>query len=55
MQSSEPREALKILCRDEYLVVINKPSGLLVHKSPLDKHLEVLLKDLTGNLRYDSV
>ncbi len=29
---------LEILYRDEYLVAINKPSGLLVHKSPIDKH-----------------
>ena len=29
---------LEILYRDEYLVVINKPTGLLVHKSMIDKH-----------------
>jgi len=29
---------LEILYKDEYLVAINKPSGLLVHKSPIDKH-----------------
>jgi tRNA pseudouridine65 synthase len=28
---------IEILFKDEYLVVINKPSGLLVHKSPIDK------------------
>ena len=28
---------IEILYKDEYLVVINKPSGLLVHKSPIDK------------------
>jgi len=28
---------LEILYQDEHLVVINKPSGLLVHKSPIDK------------------
>lgn len=28
---------LEILYKDDYLVVINKPSGLLVHKSPIDK------------------
>ncbi|HIO95878.1 MAG TPA: tRNA pseudouridine(65) synthase TruC, partial [Campylobacterales bacterium] len=28
---------LEILYQDEYLVAINKPSGLLVHKSPIDK------------------
>jgi tRNA pseudouridine65 synthase len=29
---------LEILYQDEYLVAVNKPSGLLVHKSPIDKH-----------------
>ena len=29
---------LEILYQDIYLVAINKPSGLLVHKSPIDKH-----------------
>lgn len=29
---------LEILYQDEYFVAINKPSGLLVHKSPIDKH-----------------
>jgi len=38
MHSSEPREPLEILYQDDYLVAINKPSGLLVHKSPIDKH-----------------
>ena len=28
---------LEILYQDEHLVVVNKPSGLLVHKSPIDK------------------
>lgn len=28
---------LEILYQDDFLVVINKPSGLLVHKSPIDK------------------
>jgi len=28
---------LEILYQDEHLVAINKPSGLLVHKSPIDK------------------
>jgi len=28
---------LEVLYQDEYLVAINKPSGLLVHKSPIDK------------------
>jgi len=29
---------LEILYQDKYIVAINKPSGLLVHKSPIDKH-----------------
>ena len=32
------REPLEILYQDAYIVAINKPSGLLVHKSPIDKH-----------------
>ena len=30
-------DLLEILYRDEYIVAINKPSGLLVHRSPIDK------------------
>lgn len=29
---------LEILYQDEDLVAVNKPSGLLVHKSPIDRH-----------------
>jgi len=29
---------LEILYQDEHLVAINKPSGLLVHRSPIDRH-----------------
>ena len=29
---------LEILYKDEYFVAINKPSGLLVHKSMIDRH-----------------
>jgi len=47
---------LEILYRDEYLVAINKPSGLLVHKSPIDKHetrfaLQIL-RDQIGQYVY---
>jgi tRNA pseudouridine65 synthase len=31
-------EALPILYADDVLVVVNKPSGLLVHRSPIDRH-----------------
>jgi tRNA pseudouridine65 synthase len=27
-----------VIYRDEYLVAVNKPSGLLVHRSPIDRH-----------------
>ncbi len=30
--------ALPVLYRDERLVVVDKPSGLLVHRSPIDRH-----------------
>ena len=29
---------LEVIYRDEYLIAINKPSGLLVHKSMIDRH-----------------
>ena len=29
---------MEILYRDQYLVIVNKPSGLLVHRSPIDRH-----------------
>jgi tRNA pseudouridine65 synthase len=31
-------EALPILYQDATVVVVNKPSGLLVHRSPIDRH-----------------
>ncbi len=31
-------QPLSIIHQDDDLVVINKPSGLLVHRSPIDKH-----------------
>jgi len=31
-------EPLDILCQDEHFVAVNKPSGLLVHRSMIDKH-----------------
>jgi len=32
------QETLDIIYQDEYLVAIQKPAGLLVHKSPIDRH-----------------
>lgn len=37
LPESRPEE-LAILYRDEYIVAIDKPSGLLVHRSELDRH-----------------
>lgn len=37
MENTE-QTPLEILYQDAHLVAINKPSGLLVHKSPIDKH-----------------
>ena len=37
IESSEPLE-LEIVYRDAHFIAINKPSGLLVHRSPIDKH-----------------
>ena len=55
MQLDE-HDPLEILYQDEYLVVINKPSGLLVHKSPIDKHETwfalQLLRDQIGQYVY---
>jgi tRNA pseudouridine65 synthase len=31
-------EQLTVLYQDDYLVAVNKPSGLLVHRSPIDRH-----------------
>jgi len=31
-------DQLSILYRDEYVIAINKPSGLLVHRSEIDRH-----------------
>jgi tRNA pseudouridine65 synthase len=47
---------LEILYQDEYLVVINKPSGLLVHKSMIDKDeiyfAMAMLRDQIGQWVY---
>jgi tRNA pseudouridine65 synthase len=55
MENTEP-ELLEILYQDEYLVAVNKPSGLLVHRSPIDKHETrfalQLVRDQTGQYVY---
>ncbi len=51
-----PRETLPLIYRDEHLVVINKPSGLLVHRSPIDRRETrfalQLLRDQLGQRIY---
>ncbi|HAW92657.1 MULTISPECIES: tRNA pseudouridine(65) synthase TruC [unclassified Arsukibacterium] len=46
MSSAEPfvlDSPLKILYQDQYLVAVDKPSGMLVHRSFLDKHETVFV------------
>ncbi|MFT5420082.1 MAG: tRNA pseudouridine65 synthase [Candidatus Endobugula sp.] len=47
---------LHIIYQDEHLIAINKPAGLLVHKSPIDKYETVyamrLLRDQIGQWVY---
>ena len=47
-------EILPIIYRDEYLVAINKPGGLLVHRSEIDRHetrfAVQLLRDQIGQM-----
>jgi tRNA pseudouridine65 synthase len=49
-------EALPILYRDDTIVVVDKPSGLLVHRSPIDRHERrfavQLLRDQLGRHVY---
>lgn len=48
--------ALPILYQDEYLIAINKPAGLLVHRSEIDRHETrfaiQLLRDQIGQRVY---
>jgi len=38
MTENQSSETLEVLYQDEFLIAVNKPSGLLVHKSPIDRH-----------------
>lgn len=38
MTTTELPETLPVLFQDEYVVAVDKPSGLLVHRSPIDRH-----------------
>lgn len=50
------QEILDIIYMDQHIVAINKPSGLLVHKSPIDKHetryAMKILRDQIGQWVY---
>jgi len=59
LDQNEPIEdscPLPILYRDEHYVAIDKPSGLLVHRSPIDRHetrfVVQLLRDQLGQYVY---
>ncbi|MFQ3202033.1 MAG: tRNA pseudouridine65 synthase [Zhongshania sp.] len=49
-------EKLNILYQDKYIIAINKPSGLLVHRSPIDRHETrfaiQILRDQIGQYVY---
>ncbi|MEW6981972.1 tRNA pseudouridine(65) synthase TruC [Colwelliaceae bacterium 6471] len=53
---SEHKPVLTILYQDEYLVIVDKPSGLLVHRSMIDKHETLfalqLVRDQVGQYVY---
>ncbi len=51
MQESEFKHPLELLYQDEWLVAVNKPAGMLVHRSFLDKHeTEFVLQRLRDQL-----
>lgn len=41
---------MDILYRDEHLIAVNKPSGLLVHRSPIDRHETRFALQMVRNL-----
>ncbi|QDP01666.1 tRNA pseudouridine(65) synthase TruC [Thalassotalea sp. PS06] len=56
VEVEEPAPVLDILYQDEYLVAVNKPSGLFVHRSYLDRHEKYfalqLVRDQVGQYVY---
>ena len=48
--------SLEILYQDEHIVAVNKPAGMLVHRSWLDRHetqfVMQTLRDQIGQLVY---
>lgn len=55
-RSLSPSRPIPILYQDEHLLIAHKPSGLLVHRSPIDKHetefLVQRLRDQIGQYVY---
>ncbi|WP_373078260.1 tRNA pseudouridine(65) synthase TruC [Zhongshania sp.] len=53
---SPSEESLSVLYQDEHIIAINKPSGLLVHRSPIDRHETrfaiQILRDQIGQYVY---
>ncbi len=56
MQPDDVSPLLQILYKDDYLVAVNKPSGLLVHRSMIDRHETQfaiqILRDQIGQYVY---
>ena len=56
MDSLRTNKEIEILYQDEYLIAVNKPSGLLVHRSPIDKNETVfalqIVRDQIGKYIY---
>jgi hypothetical protein len=48
-------KSLPVLYRDEQLVAVNKPSGLLVHRSAIDRHepenAMKIVREILGDLK----
>jgi tRNA pseudouridine65 synthase len=43
------QESLQIIYQDKFIIAIHKPAGLLVHKSPIDKHETLYAMKLLRN------
>lgn len=50
MQTLLQLKNLAIIYQDEYMVAIHKPAGLLVHRSPIDKHETQFAVQLTEEI-----
>ncbi|MBF6058133.1 pseudouridine synthase [Thiomicrorhabdus heinhorstiae] len=50
MQTQCQLDALQLIYQDESIVAIHKPAGLLVHRSPIDKHETQFAVQMTRDL-----